>query len=130
MGAATAQSPIAMGFSAPRYRTRYVVKGYESLEDLNQIMTDIEAPILKDTMHFKTQYMSIMLSWLMNDNNHSIFENYGCHCDLATIFENKPFVGYTKSNSGAKDEIDWFCAQHKTCHACLDLQSNSNWNGF
>jgi len=83
-------------------------------------MTNIEAPLLNEDSHFKSNYVSIMLSWIMNENDHSLFQNYGCHCNLDNISKPKPFVGYSKSDTGAKDEIDWFCAQHTTCQACLD----------
>ena len=104
--------------------------GYETLEELNEIMKVNEAPLLTDEMHFKTQYVSIMLSWLTQNQDHSAFENYGCHCNLSTIGQEHPFVGYRKSTSGAKDEIDWFCAQHKTCHNCLAKQTTTPCNGF
>ena len=104
---------------------RFSIRGYESLDELNQIMTNIEAPLLNEEMHFKTKYVSIMLSWIMNDLDHSIFTDYGCHCNLNSISRPKPFVGYAKSDTGAKDEIDWFCAQHSTCQACLDKADTS-----
>ena len=71
-----------------------------------------------------------MLSWLTQNQDHSAFENYGCHCNLSTIGQDHPFVGYRKSTSGAKDEIDWFCAQHKTCHHCLAKQTTTPCKGF
>ena len=98
------------------------------MSDLNQIMKDMQASHLKEDSHFKTRYVSLMLSWLMETKDHESFDQYGCHCDLERVAEAKPFVGYTKSGSGAKDEIDWFCAQHTTCHQCLVNQMD-NWNG-
>merc|ERR1712021_89076 len=82
----------------------------------------MEASALSADSHFKTCYLSMMLSWLMNSQDHTAFADYGCHCKLADVAERKPFVGYTKSASGSKDEIDWFCAQHTTCHQCLATQ--------
>merc|ERR1711935_1081963 len=89
----------------------------------------MEASALSEDSHFKTRYLSMMLSWLMNSQDHTAFADYGCHCKLADVAERKPFVGYTKSASGSKDEIDWFCAQHTTCHQCLATQM-SDWNVF
>ena len=96
--------------------------------DLNEMMAEMDASPLTEESHFKTRYLSMMLSWLMERKDHTVFENYGCHCKLNEVAERKPFVGHTKSNSGSKDEIDWFCAQHTTCHQCLATQMN-NWNG-
>ena len=140
-----AQRPLPDGYSVARYRTRYVIKGiltfiwkiffqiifqgFETLADLNGIMTEMEASALSADSHFKTRYLSMMLSWLMNSQDHTAFADYGCHCKLADVAERKPFVGYTKSASGSKDEIDWFCAQHTTCHQCLATQM-SDWNVF
>ena len=137
------QRPLSAGYTVPRYRTRHVIKGkfflveidivndykgFETLADLNEMMAEMDASPLTEDSHFKTRYISMMLSWLMESKDHTAFENYGCHCKLNEVAERKPFVGYTKSNSGSKDEIDWFCAQHTTCHQCLTTQMN-NWNG-
>ena len=146
-GIASAQNPLTMQYRVERYQTQHRISGranskftiltffhqftgYETLEELNEIMKVNEAPLLTDEMHFKTQYVSIMLSWLTQNQDHSAFENYGCHCNLSTIGQEHPFVGYRKSTSGAKDEIDWFCAQHKTCHNCLAKQTTTPCNGF
>ena len=40
-------------------------EGFESLEELNQVMTDIEATQLTEDSNFKTRYFQMMLSWLM-----------------------------------------------------------------
>lgn len=80
-GLVSGQRPIPDGYQVARYRTRYLIKGtvdcfffklivyfypgFESLEELNQIMTDIEATALTEDSHFKTRYFQMMLSWLM-----------------------------------------------------------------
>ena len=46
--------------------TTLISLGFETLEELNQIMTDIEATALTEESHFKTRYFQMMLSWLMD----------------------------------------------------------------